>query len=341
MSTKNRIVYFDYLRILASIAVVLLHASVGSWSRVEVSSSSWQAMNFYDGCCRWCVPIFLMISGALFLPEEIPVKKIFKKYIKHLLMIFYVWSAWYAFVYWTMGKSTNRVIKMFLFGEYHQWYLMVAIGLYILTPLIHKIVKDKKSCEYLLLVSFMFSFCLKSVATLMGTFSSAYANSFGTFVDNLFLSNISWSIGYYVLGYYLNTYKTEHTKTIYLLGAVGLIITIVGSSAVSLYLNTTSQVFFENWTPNVLFTSMALFVFAKEHLYSSKHPDLILAWSKLTLGIYLIHPYFQLVLSEYGIYNLMFHPIFAVPVFFMISYLLSALAVFALGKIKYLNKIVS
>lgn len=63
----DRIVYYDFLRIISMFAVIVLHTAGERWSKVEVHSLAWNSFNFYDSIVRWAVPVFTMISGALFL----------------------------------------------------------------------------------------------------------------------------------------------------------------------------------------------------------------------------------------------------------------------------------
>ena len=73
---KERTVYLDYIRVLATIAIVVLHVTAWNWSYVDARSVTWNTFNFYNGCVRWAVPAFLMISGALFLGSESSIKRI-------------------------------------------------------------------------------------------------------------------------------------------------------------------------------------------------------------------------------------------------------------------------
>ena len=67
----GRLVYMDWLRVLATIAVVTIHVSAGYVSMLDASNvSRWMAGNFYDSFSRASVPIFVMISGALLLREQ-------------------------------------------------------------------------------------------------------------------------------------------------------------------------------------------------------------------------------------------------------------------------------
>ena len=68
--TNGRILYFDFLRIFATLAVMVLHVAAQNWYGTSVPSFEWQTFNFFDSIVRWGVPIFVMISGALFLNKR-------------------------------------------------------------------------------------------------------------------------------------------------------------------------------------------------------------------------------------------------------------------------------
>ena len=72
----QRVVYFDALRVFASLAVMVLHLAAQHWADVPVDSGAWRAFNGWNSAVRWCVPVFVMISGALFLERPIPLKKL-------------------------------------------------------------------------------------------------------------------------------------------------------------------------------------------------------------------------------------------------------------------------
>ena len=45
---KEKIVYFDYLRVFATIAVIVIHVASQKWSEFGVKSFEWNVLNFYD-----------------------------------------------------------------------------------------------------------------------------------------------------------------------------------------------------------------------------------------------------------------------------------------------------
>ena len=91
-SGEKRIVYLDYLRVLATLAVFLLHISSQNWKNTDVNTFQWQIFNFTDSISRWCVAVFVMISGALFLGRRHSIKKIYTKYIFRLVTAALFWG---------------------------------------------------------------------------------------------------------------------------------------------------------------------------------------------------------------------------------------------------------
>ena len=75
----KRETYFDCLRILATFAVMILHIASQYWYAVDAGTYEWKVFSFYDGMVRWAVPVFVMISGALFLSRDMSLERIFKK----------------------------------------------------------------------------------------------------------------------------------------------------------------------------------------------------------------------------------------------------------------------
>ncbi len=52
---QGRTIYFDFLRVMATFAVVVLHVSAQKYYAVEVETWEWQIFNVYDSIVRWAV----------------------------------------------------------------------------------------------------------------------------------------------------------------------------------------------------------------------------------------------------------------------------------------------
>ena len=122
---NNRIISFDVLRILAAFAVVMLHVTSDRLT-ASFPSNEWEIRNVYDSFVRWCVPVFVMISGALFLNHgrSVNVGRLYKKNILHLVFIFFAWSFIYA-LYLAIVKCDHNIyniIRNILEGPVHFWF---------------------------------------------------------------------------------------------------------------------------------------------------------------------------------------------------------------------------
>ena len=75
--SKNRIWYWDILRILAMVFLVIRHSATATFEFVEMLSTNWWVSNMYGSLSAWMIPVFMMISGASFLSPErnVPIKK--------------------------------------------------------------------------------------------------------------------------------------------------------------------------------------------------------------------------------------------------------------------------
>ena len=208
---KKRILYLDYMRVTALFAVILLHVSVIDWSKFPINSFNWQVFNAFDGLVRFCVPVFVMISGVFFLDKDrdITLKKLFSHNILRIATAFVFWSVLYAVVC-TIVEENNMidesVIKYFIasviYGHYHMWFLFTIVGLYLITPFLRKITADKKLTEYFIVLSVVFANLPKILV-----FIPALDEVVGKI---LYKSNMFFVLGYagyFVLGHYLHTYE--------------------------------------------------------------------------------------------------------------------------------------
>ncbi|MEN3113299.1 acyltransferase [Uliginosibacterium paludis] len=132
------------LRSQAAAAVVALHAAalqLGLTPRAD--SPDWWAANLLDSATRWCVPVFVMISGALLLGRADPPADFLRRRLGRLLPLLLVWSLLYLGLQalTTPGWQPAHAWQAFLRGTpwYHLWYLCMLPGLYLLMPLLQRL----------------------------------------------------------------------------------------------------------------------------------------------------------------------------------------------------------
>jgi small-conductance mechanosensitive channel len=150
----------DCLRLLAMIAVIVIHVVALQWDKVQLHTGDWFVVCAYNGSVRWGVLVFLMISGALFLDpqKQLPLRTIYGKYILRLIIAYFAWGALYAL--FAFDGSLSGFAENLITGYYHMWYLPVLAGLYAMLPLLRKITEDPKLHGYILALALVGGFLI-------------------------------------------------------------------------------------------------------------------------------------------------------------------------------------
>lgn len=346
-AASGRIVYLDLLRVISTLAVIVIHIIGKSFSNIPVTSISWQILNVYDSFVRFSVPVFVMISGVFFLDNKRPLslKKLYSCNIVRLITAFIFWSAAYAGVSFLRnnGNSLGVQVKDFIIecikGHYHMWFIFMIVGLYMVTPLLRAISKDKKLTEYFLLLSFGFCFLANAIG-LIPKIGSMTKDIF----DTMNVGLVSGYTGYYFLGYYIHNYtiKEKHKKTIYFVGILSLLATIIGTSLISVYTDEASVALYYNLLPNTLFVSMAIFICCKEGYskikLNEKQEKIISVLSNYSFGIYLVHDFFIIVLKNIHYADNAIKTLIAIPALSVVVFIGSLFVSFILHKIPMIKK---
>lgn len=291
-SSTHRIVYFDYLRVFATFAVMILHISAQKWYITDVNSFAWKTFNFFNSMVRWGVPVFVMISGALFLDRKFSIQKIFSKYIVRLLVAFLVWSAIYAS--FTEGDILMRT-GLLIQGHYHMWFIPMIAGLYLCIPFIQAIINNEKRLQYYLILAFLFAFVKPEMLNLAGDFACTFllrgVQTIHKQANNMNMHLVLGYASYFVLGYYLNKIDLRKLKriVIYLLGVLGFAATILLDLTVALKTQQCCGTYYNYFTVNVLLESIAVFTWFKYRTYRIKRQPIMVQLSKLSFGAYLVH----------------------------------------------------
>lgn len=145
--------FLDVLRVLATCAVVLMHVLTGATDVTDASivpeyrSLLLSVMDLVT----WCVPIFLLISGYLFLNPErtLTYPVMIKKYCRRIALAILLFGVPYAASELVVAEKSFRVmmipeaLKMTLTGHTwsHMWYLYLILFLYLITPLLKKVLQ--------------------------------------------------------------------------------------------------------------------------------------------------------------------------------------------------------
>lgn len=347
----KRDISMDLLRIAAAMAVILLHVSAIYLLETKVVNSlQWTIANFCNASTRWCVPVFVMISGAFLLQKNISIKLLYRKYIKHLIVLLLCWNIFYNIPrIKEYPSSITEFVSFFLTtgGGYHLWFIYMLVGVYISIPLLKKIV-DGGLSKYVLCLWLLTSIPLAGLSD-----TTIYLNRFSLLSRNVFIFPfVIKYIGYFVLGHFL--YSEVHLsermrKRVYLLGILGWGIIIVGTAVMSGRAGVLIEYFYDYHNIMVVFVSVSLFVFFRyrdcppqsclhvvnNHAFTKFIQEL----SNLTLGVYLVHVF---LLGKIYIYIASFnwHVTIAIPLIWLLTVLTSFSISFVLNKMPYINVLV-
>lgn len=211
MSKKEHVYYFDYLRVIAAISVIYLHAAGGPLR--GAINTSWQLVNLFTSFASTAVPLFIMMSGYLLLSNErtLDIDILFKKRLPRLIVPLIGWTVvallWKAF----MAKSFSGFCEGLFAAKMtpawtHLWYMYTLIALYLFSPFLYGGLKSLSKKGHILIL----------ILTLIPTFKTVLNIIFPPFVDSLLeidiISRTTFWGGYlniFILGYYLGNIKKK------------------------------------------------------------------------------------------------------------------------------------
>ena len=338
VKTNKYVVYFDFLRIIATIAVIILHVAAQNWASVDLSSVQWKVFNLFDSAVRFSVPMFVMISGALFLDNDkkISIKNLYVKNILRIITAFLFWSFIYALDKRLLGLGIKETVMCFVEGNYHMWFLFMIVLLYALVPAVRKITESKEITQYFIIIGIAVSFLIPRTIFLLQCIDFPIVSS----INSAFLKMMSeFGLGYliyFVIGHYLAKYgvSKKWRKAFYLLAILGFIATVGLTEWHSNKVGVASVGFYNNFSISVLFMAIGLFLFVKQRceklVLKDKSLKLIKSLSKYSFGTYLVH---ALVIDKlnlwFNINTLTFNPVLSVVLIVfcvtIVSYAISAI----------------
>ena len=326
---KNQhIVWLDVVRFIAMFTVVCCHCTdpfnfyPGTAPNIG-EIKLWGAI--YGSVLRPCVPLFVMITGALLLPVRSDASTFYKKRIPRVFYPFLIWSVLYNLFPWItglLGLNPQIILDFFPYAgeevmqqsfsvslEYilmipfnfsilavHMWYIYLLIGLYLYLPVFSAWVEKASERAKLM-------FLLAWGGTLLLPY-------YYQFVSNYLWGTCSWNSfgmlyafagfnGYLLLGHYLKNLEWSLKKTLAIgipMFAVGYAVTFLGFrhiTALPEYTDEMLELFFTYCSLNVVMMTIPVFMLAKKVKVNSERMKKALA--NLTVcgfGIYMIHYFF-------------------------------------------------
>ncbi|MCM1518540.1 MAG: acyltransferase [Pseudoflavonifractor sp.] len=158
---KERVYYFDFLNVIACMAMLALHHNL-IVHRYAADSSWWQAL-IVEVVCYWAVPVFFMLSGATLMRyrERYGTREFFIHRFNRAVVPFLIWSlVWVALLY-VSGKDTDLSPFHIADGIVHTtyqpvyWFFIPLFGIYLLMPVLSMLRDCRKTLIYLAVLIFV------------------------------------------------------------------------------------------------------------------------------------------------------------------------------------------
>lgn len=322
INTDKRICYLDLLRIFACLAVILLHTAAIGWGKTSLDSPSWFVLNFYDSISRWCVPVFVMISGAVNLTKKPPLKKVLTKQIPRILLYLYTASFFFYVMPLLETHDLNKYLVLILKAPLVYWYLFLQCALYLISPCLYPLTESPKTVRNLLFLMLPLAFLLPQAASVSEHLLPNTYKVLEYIRDQTKLGPGLEYLWYYLCGWYLHheSVRPRVRRSLLAASAVGFAATFWFTHRYSLYLGQASSLFYENNTLNVLLQSVGVFLLVQLLEEKLKPSSAFAKWSgrisNLTFLVYLLHVFVLrkwLPLLPYTIWS--FPTPISVPVF--------------------------
>jgi surface polysaccharide O-acyltransferase-like enzyme len=323
--------YLDVLRAFACFAVILLHYSNSYNYRIDIPTFEGGVLIF--ALTRFCVPVFVMISGALLLGRNYSITEFYSKRLVRIIPPFILWSVVYI-IYHTDGTfpSFEKIMRvLFIDGAmWHFWYIYMIIGLYLIIPFLSPWAQKKDCPSIFLFLAIWFIWTLQDI-------------NFPQYKTQFDLTYFGNFIGFIVLGYYVHIRPKQRFDWI-----VGLILYLAGA-AYTYYVTVKASYerghLVEYWASNkalnVTLLSVGMYLFIKNVPIPKSIMPLLSKISLHSLGIYLAHIIIRDAWVKENLGFLNFEPYSYLVIKSIIVLILSFAVVFAISRIPKVGKYIS
>lgn len=278
--TKTRLYGIDILKILSCFSVILVHAVVFRVEKVD-ASLSWMMANGINAAAREAVPVFFMISGALFLPKETPAyADFFKKIAINYGLPLLGGLITYKLMAISQGDPTSALDGVLYNVHqnlgFHLWFMWTFLGIMLITPLLRLMVRQTRAVW--LFLALWLAYCI--VEPWLRPHGIAFP------IDNMLFM---WATGYFVAGYALFRLPWRIAPGWLL---AGMVVTVALMTALtardSLAAGQLTLLYYDNPSPLLALYSACVFRLGVQ-LPTGPRPRLVQTVAGATFTIYIYH----------------------------------------------------
>lgn len=339
--TAQRHCFLDLLRVAATCAVILLHTVTGIKDTADMSAYPAQLTVFLIvmDFCTWCVPVFIMISGYLFLnPEKnFSYGRIILKYCRRIVLALILFGVPYACIELVLNERSFRIgmigeaFIMVCRGRSwsHMWYLYLALFLYLITPPLKRILDKLPTWSVYVSLSLLYLF-----------------GSILPFVKKWLELDALWALPdeaiylfYYLCGYLFVSRRSlsegqpgrRHPGT--KLAAAAVVLLLACMTAIRLTVPDSVQLPY-NYPFTVVLSLLLFFLASRTEAIWQRPGNTLKKLGAMSFTIYLIHPVFINIAYKFLHLSLLDYPVgLSIPLFFAAVLALSVPTAWVLRKI--------
>lgn len=225
-----RYLKYDLIRITALCLVLIGHISAYLVIHFpDTNGDAFRAGAVFDCIGAVCIPLFLMLTGALLLNERsgFDVRHFFLKNYASIAVSLLFWLTFYAAwrgILFPVLKGNRPDLQVFAryFLEFdgdfpHLWYLFMLLGIYPAVPVLRLFVKEENR-RYILAI-LLFALLVRFLPFNIGLLTGGTGFSVQAFMDKFYLQYVSEKLVYLLAGWYLATFPPAGVKKVLLIAA--------------------------------------------------------------------------------------------------------------------------
>jgi surface polysaccharide O-acyltransferase-like enzyme len=309
---QGRIHWLDGIRVLACFLVIVCHST-----DMYLDSHSGA---YFVSVARSCVPLFVMISGALLLPMRGTTEEFLRRRFSRLIVPFLAWGVILALLpipgaepAWAptnnilhglatdgrFGLAAYNIIMLpfnFTGSNVHFWFLYVIVGLYLFIPIISPWIRQTSSRGLIIFLSIWgFTLFLPYIQHFPGHNLFPALHGECDWNSRSMTYYFGGYLGYLVLGHLLTRLPRPATGKALALAtamfATGWAATYLGFvwTVAHKTCDKDLEFFIEFLSPNVALMTIAVFIAARALLASGWGAKVLKPVAILSFGIFLVH----------------------------------------------------
>lgn len=325
IADKDRLVFIDYIRVVACLMVMMVHAAenfyvtglpgLGENMTIVPNEVNRFWLPFWNGgLSRTCVPLFIIVSAFLLVPMKpgVTMGQFYKRRFLRILPPMFIFMVLYSVLPMLWGEFSWDESKNLLLGlpfnfpsnAYHLWFMYPLISLYLIIPVVSPwLEKASARDERIFLAIFAISTFipfLHKLTPLKYVWGECWWNNYHA------LWYCSGYLGYLVMAHYIRFHIDWSTRKRVLVGLACFLAGggftfwshwSMGVPGQPIHLGLLEYAW-EFCTPNVLLASFGLFLLFT-CIRQKKAPRIITELSKLSFGMYLMHVFFITPIAQF------------------------------------------